>query len=1035
MKSILPLLLLLGFALPTVAQQPMWLNERISEENRLPMRASYFVFETEALARQNNWQKSENYLSLNGDWKFKWAERPSELPDNFQSSAFNDRGWNSIKVPATWEVNGYGYPIYVNVGYEFQDKMKPNPPLVPMDINPTGLYRKEVTIDERWKGKEIILHLGAVKSNVQVWVNGKYVGYGEDSKLPSEFNVTPYLTSGKNVIALKVMRWNDGTYLEGQDYWRVSGITRDCYLFARNPVHLADFQLTPELDDQYKNAVLRVKIELNKLPSNNLTALVQVAEGESFIAEGRTSLEKSIHQEIAIPVANPKLWSAENPALYNVTIKLLDKKGRVLEVIPQRIGFRKVEIKNGQLLVNGMPILIKGVNRHETDPITAQTVSKEQMLQDIKLMKQYNMNAVRTAHYPNDEYWYRLCDEYGLYVVDEANIESHGIGYDITRTLGNVPSWKDAHLQRVQRMYERDKNVTSVITWSLGNEAGNGYNFYECYLWLKNHDKTRPVQYERVIANSSNFAAEWNTDIIAPMYPTPQNMVTYARNYKNPARPFIMCEYAHAMGNSLGNFKDYWDILRNNPHAFQGGFIWDFMDQALRQITPIGDTIYAYWGDFGPKGLPSDNNFLNNGIFYATKTPNPHAWEMKKVYQDIHTTWKGNNSIAIFNERFFTNLSDVKLVWELVKDGHSLQKGEVGSIEVAAHKTGFLTLPLTIPTEGEVFLNLRYLQKNATPLFPVNHIVAEEQLAVSGDFRNVLAIAGAGKLTVQENASTYRVTSPAATFRFNKKTGFLEQYLVDELNLLQDGYALRPNFWRAPNDNDMGAQAHIKHKNWKKVTENPGAPTFTSTLEKDIATVLVSYKLKEIPATLLVTYSINGAGELLVKQELQPNPNSKAELLPRFGMKLVLPQGFEAIEFYGRGPHENYQDRNYSAHVGLYRQTVKDQFYPYVRPQETGTKTDIRWFKIRNGTGKGILIQGEQLLSMSALHFLDSDLDDGDAKDQRHSGELKPRKETQLNVDYKQMGVAGINSWRELALPPYLLPFQKYSYTFKISPF
>ncbi len=1029
------MLLLAGISSASRAQQPMWLNEKVSEENRLPMRASYYVYENEALAHQNDWQKSGNYQSLNGDWKFKWAEKPAELPENFQGGSFNDQSWNSIKVPATWEVNGYGYPIYVNVGYEFQDKMKPNPPVVPMEVNPTGLYRKEVVIDGRWKGKEIILHLGAVKSNVQVWVNGQYVGYGEDSKLPSEFNVGPFLKTGKNVLALKVMRWSDGTYLEGQDYWRVSGITRDCYLLARNPVHIADFQLTPELDGKFENAVLHTKIKLNKPAPAKLTALVQVTEGPSLIAEGKVDFKTGATQEIALPVTRPKLWSAESPALYHVTIKLLDKKGRIQEVIPQRIGFRKVEIQNGKFLVNGQPILIKGVNRHEADAVTGQTVSKEQMLQDIKLMKQYNINAVRTAHYPNDEYWYQLCDEYGLYVVDEANIESHGIGYDITRTLANVPSWKDAHLQRVQRMYERDKNITSVITWSLGNEAGNGYNFYECYLWLKERDKTRPVQYEQAILNNGNFAAQWNSDIIAPMYGTPQNMINYAKNHKNPSRPFILCEYAHAMGNSLGNFKDYWDIIRNNPHAFQGGFIWDFMDQALRHVTPKGDTIYAYGGDFGPKNVPSDNNFLNNGIFYANKTPNPHAWEMKKVYQDIHTSWKGNNAINIFNERFFTDLSDVKLAWELVSNGESIQKGEVETIEVAAHKTTSLALPLTIPAEGEVFLNLTYVQKNATPLLPANQVVAEEQVAVSGSFKNPLFLAGNGKLTVKETAHTYSVTSPAVSLRFNKKTGFLEQYQMGDLDLLQEGHALRPNFWRAPTDNDMGAQAHLKHKSWKKVTENPGTPTFLAKVEKDVATVSASYHLQEVPAILQVVYSVNAAGELLVKQELQPSPNSKAELLPKFGMKLVLPQGFEALEYYGRGPHENYQDRNYSAHVGIYHQSVGQQFHPYVRPQETGNKTDIRWFRITNGSGRGIQVQSDQLLSMSALHFFDGDLDDGDAKDQRHSGELKPRKETQLNIDYKQMGVAGINSWRDLALPPYLLPFQKYSYSYKISPF
>lgn len=1028
-KLILAFLLLAA----TAAQaQPHWLNEKISEENRLPMRASYFVYESGAMAQQANWQRSANYISLNGSWKFRWAERPADLPKGFQATEFNDKEWTTFPVPATWEVNGYGYPIYVNIGYEFQDKMKVAPPLVPMDVNPTAVYRREVEIGPGWKGRQIILHIGAAKSNVQVWVNGEYVGYGEDSKLPSEFDITPYARTGKNLVVLKVMRWSDATYLEGQDFWRMSGINRDCYLLARAPVHIRDLQLSTVLDASFSSATLETTLHLNR-PAV-ATATVRLFDGTRLVGEATRPFRNTGLEKVSIPVTGVKLWSAETPHLYEALITLKDKKGAVVEVIPQRVGFRKVEVGEGRLLVNGRPVLFKGVNRHETDPVSGQAISKEAMRRDVQLMKQYNINAVRTCHYPDDEYFYELCDRYGIYVVDEANIESHGIGYDLTRTLANRPSWKEAHLLRVQRMYQRDKNHPSIISWSLGNEAGNGYNFYECYLWLKAADPTRPVQYEQAVANHSTFAAQWNTDVINPMYPTPESMLKYAQDNPRPQRPFIMCEYAHAMGNSLGNFKDYWDIVRGNRHAFQGGFIWDFVDQALQAVTPAGDTIYTYGGDYGPKDVPSDNNFLCNGIFSPTRRPNPHAWEMKKVYQDVHATLKDGRTVEVYNERFFRDLSDLRMEWEVIVDGVRKESGSIDQVRVAPQGRATFSLPLQERYDGEAYLNLVFRTREEQELVPRGHVVASGQLHLSGTFANDMDLKPAGRLQLLETATSYTLTSPLLQMVFSKQSGLLEQYRVKGADLLEKDYSPRPSFWRAPTDNDMGARLQVRLKAWKTATAELKPASLSATVQNGLAVIRARYELAGMGAQLAMEYTVNAAGELLVSQQLQADTAGKGELLPRFGMNWVLPAGFEQIEYYGRGPHENYSDRNFSAPLGLYRQTVKEQFYPYIRPQETGNKTDVRWLRVQGPGGGALTFRSSAPLSISALHLLDSDLDDGDGKDQRHSGELKPRPLTQLHIDYGQMGMGSVNSWGQLPLEPYRLPYGSYSYTYKVTP-
>lgn len=1023
----------------TTTAQPgvPWLDEKIIEQNRLPMHATFYSYENETVAAKGDWQQSQNYQSLNGDWKFKYADKPADLPAGFEQTSYDDSQWPLFKVPGNWELNGYGFPIYTTSGFEFRYLMRRlTPPAVPLSFDPTAVYRKTVTIPQQWDGRQIVLHIGAAKSNLSVWVNGQYVGYGEDSKLPSEFDITPYLQKGPNLIALKIMRWCDANYIEDQDMWRLSGITRSCFLVARNTTHLYDVELRPGLDQAYKNATLQVSLLLNRQPANGMKAELTLVKDNKTIGT-QTHTFDSAKLSFTLPVQAPLLWTAETPELYKAQIKIMDANNRLLEMTTQQVGFRKIEIKNGLLLVNGQPILIKGVNRHETDPQTGHVISREAMIKDIQLMKQYNINSVRTSHYPNSETWLDLCDQYGLYVVDEANIESHGMGYDITWTMANRPTWVNAHLLRVQRMMERDKNHPSVIIWSMGNEAGNGYNFYSCYLWMKERDSSRPVQYERAVADYRRFVWEWNSDIIDPMYPTPGGMLEYAKNNPHPTRPFILCEYAHAMGNSLGNFTDYWQVIRNNRSIFQGGYIWDFVDQCFQRVNEKGDTVYTYGGDYEPKEAITDWNYAAKGIFYANRTPYPHAFEMKKLYQDIHTRLAGSDSISIYNEKFFTGLSNATLQWEVIVNGKQQQKGEVANIDVAPQQSKTFHLPYKKPAAGEAFLNLTFRSKQARPLVPAGHVLATEQLVISQAYAATITISNEGSLVKKEEAGKLVISSSKATVAFDKTTGFIRQFTCQGTTLLDTAFPIRPNFWRAPNDNDFGANTPQKLKAWKEAALAPELVSFTDSMGNGLAIVHATYRLPSVYATLQVQYTINAAGRIMVRQAIQANKDSmdKVAVMPRFGMQWILPPGFEQVEYYGRGPQENYQDRNFSAHVGLYRQTVNEQYFPYVVPQETGNKTDIRWYRISNGKGKGLRITSSALLSISALHYFDNDLDDGLKRHQRHAADLVKRPQTQLNIDWKQMGVGGIDSWRSMPMQQYIIPYGDYQYTYLIEPF
>ncbi len=1024
------------------SSDPFWLDEQKNEDHREPMHVTYYVYENNKLSLQNDWRKSQNYIDLNTTWKFKWDEKEKNLPKDFMKNGYDDSLWDDFKIPANWEVNGYGYPIYVNQPYEFNYLIDIDPPKVPVEINPTGIYRKWINIPKFWKNKIVFLHIGAAKSNLTVWVNGHYAGYGEDGKLPQEFDITKYLKSGKNLIVLKVKRWSDGSYLECQDFWRMSGITRESFLYARAKTHLQDIEIRPLLDESFQKGKIEIVPTFwGDQKGSDMTLEVDLTDDQN-----KTVINKSFpistflkHPSAVIDILHPKLWSAETPYLYTITFTLKDGHGKTIEVIPQKIGFRKIEIKNGNLLVNGKPILIKGVNRHETDPETGQTLSKKRMEQDIATLKKFNINAVRTSHYPDDPYFYELCDKYGIYLVDEANIESHGMGYNPTRTLGNQPSWEKAHLQRIRRMVERDKNHPSIIIWSMGNEAGNGYNFKRAYLWIKERDPSRPIQYERATVGAwegRKMAFDWNSDILCPMYSSPRGLQDFAEGNPDTKRPLIQCEYAHAMGNSEGNLKEYWDTYRKY-RVLQGGFIWDMIDQAIYKTLDDGRRIFAYGGDFGPGNLPSDKNFLINGVFNPERKPNPHAYEVKKAYQNIHTSWddKQNWSVKIYNENFFKDLDDIYLHWELLSNGHISDSGDIHDLNIPPQTTKTITLPIKdLKGKSETFVNISYHLKTDHPFRKKGYEVAFDQLPVIPYSPKRLTIENKGQLIVDEDNNKIHFSSPDASMVFDKKSGFLTGYQYHHEDIIKAGHSLRPNMWRAPTDNDYGARLPKKLKIWKDYSEKLPLKSIAYQKNKNgTFRIDTRFGMDSIKAEMHIIYTVNASGEILIEQKIKIDTTLKTPMLPKFGMEMILPKSWEQLVFYGRGPHENYCDRTMSTPIAIYHQSVTAQYYPYIRPQETGQKTGIRWMEISNGSSR-LKIYAKHPFSMTALHFLTADLDDGIAKGQRHAQELSEGDFTRMDIDYKQMGLGSIDSWGAWPLKPYRLDKKEYSFEFKITP-
>ncbi|PTN10057.1 glycoside hydrolase family 2 TIM barrel-domain containing protein [Mangrovibacterium marinum] len=1024
-------LLAVAFLLAGIGAQAQdyWQNPKVNEVNRAPMHSAFFAYESSDAAAEACKENSVNFMSLNGSWKFNWVQNAWQRPTDFYKVDLNDQGWDNIQVPGLWELNGYGDPQYVNVGYGWREQYKNNPPIVPEENNHVGTYRKEITLPAGWNGKEIFAHFGSVTSNINLYVNGKFVGYSEDSKLEAEFNLTKYLKPGKNLIAFQSFRWCDGSYLEDQDFWRFSGVGRDCYLYARNKTHIRDLKVTPDLVNNYTDGTLTVKMDLTAKAS---VALKLTDNKGNTIAEKQVSGAGEL--STTIEIANPEKWSAESPVLYQLTASLMQGE-TVKEVIPVKVGFRKIEMKNSQLCVNGQPILIKGVNRHELDPDGGYVVSKERMIQDILMMKKFNVNAVRTCHYPDNSLWYDLCDQYGIYVVAEANVESHGMGYG-PETLAKNADFALAHLQRNERNVLRNFNHPSVIVWSMGNEAGFGQNFEACYKWIKAYDASRPVQYEQ--ARENEF-----TDIFCPMYYGYEGCERYGQS-DSKNKPLIQCEYAHAMGNSEGGFKEYWDLIRKYP-LYQGGFIWDFVDQSIHWKNKDGQWIYAYGGDFNPYDA-SDNNFLDNGLISPDRKPNPHYYEVGYYYQSIWTSpvdlKKGQ--VEIYNEYFFRNLKNFYLQWELVADGKVVNTGIVNELDVQPQQKVTIDLGMTVPADldaQEVFVNVAYKLKNAEQLLPANYTLARQQLAVKDWAFEAIQLTNKQPVNQEvvtpklvENDRNYLlVKGENFQIDFSRRSGYLCRYLVDGTPVLQEGAELKPNFWRAPTDNDFGAGLQWKYGVWK----NPKIELKSLNAEltaEGMVEVNAAYELPQVDGKLQLTYLINNEGAVKVSQQLTAGAKEKVADLFRFGMKLEMPADYQHIKYYGRGPGENYIDRKDSEFIGLYDQNVCEQAYAYIRPQETGTKSDVRWWAQTAHDGTGLCFKSDAAYSISALNYTINSLDDGAEKDQRHFAEVTKSDFVTVCIDQKQMGLGCVTSWGTLPRKEYRMPYQDYEFNFLIQP-
>ncbi|MEZ5082985.1 MAG: glycoside hydrolase family 2 TIM barrel-domain containing protein [Bacteroidales bacterium] len=1192
-----------------------------------------FPDEHSALTFHN--ENSPNYLSLNGDWKFKWVENPAQRPSDFYQTGFDDSAWDVIQVPSNWELQGYGYPIYVNQPYEWTES--PNPPFVPHEYNPVGSFIKKFTLPKTWKNKKVFIHFGAVKSAFYIWVNGEFVGFSKGSKTPAEWDITSLLTKEENTVALQVFRWSDGSYLECQDFWRISGIERDVYLVARPRVYIGDFFAKCGLDREYINGIFDLSVFISgnsdKKETFTVTAQLINEDNDEFVKlSNETELtEFGAKTNFYQIIKRPKTWSAESPNLYTLVISLYKGK-KILETVTHQIGFRTSEIKNGQLLVTGKAVLLKGVNRHEHDPVSGHVISKESMVLDIKLMKQNNINTVRTSHYPNDPYWYDLCDKYGLYVIDEANIESHGMGYG-AKSLAKNLTWQDAHLDRVQRMVERDKNHPSVIIWSMGNEAGDGPNFTACYQWIKENDSTRPVHYERA-------GLDENTDIYCPMYPSIGYIETYGK--EKQSRPLIMCEYSHAMGNSNGNFKDYWDVIEKYDQL-QGGSIWDWVDQGLLKTDENGVDYFAYGGDFGPEDVPGDGNFCANGLVSADRTPHPGLNEVKKVYQyvEFNAVDLKKGIVKLTNKYDFINTNFTNLQYYLIEDGKTIKKGLVYNPDIEPGMSLIIELPFNdypFVVGREYLLNLFLLMDAANPMIPSGHIIASEQFVISNAWKTEPFFTDNFTiLKVFETETEIEIKSPNFTCSFDRKSGSISSLIYYDSEYIYKGP--EANFWRAPTDNDFGNGMEKRCAIWKKASQvNTIKQISVEQIEKDVIKISVVKNLTEIKGEVFTNYSIFGNGDIKVTQNFKPYPkpgrkreyisdssmrftiqepiflelpgmgieplseftirtvltptvftqknaiwendrwapgklhfefrngklcfflygadyiyfdhvfkpgkevdifvvysglqkeirlfvndsliekkslsetsplnpegisyiggyerenrfffgsmksialykgtiypdnikndstirqfeqfnftfdnlqnDSIADVsskiygilvekelsmpeLPRFGTKLQLPHKFSNLTWYGRGPFENYWDRNSAAYFGLYNSTVAEQYFPYIRPQENGYKTDTRWIALQDSTGKGILFIGDPLVSFSALNYSIDDLDQGEKHNYRHTNDLKPNKYISLNIDYKQTGVGGDDSWGARPHPQYTLEYGEYYFTYLIRP-
>ena len=1015
------------------APHPYWEDPAVFAENREPPHASFTTF---SMPSDEPGPLERSRISLNGDWKFHWVSRPDQRPREFFEPNFDVSGWATIPVPRNWEFEGYGYPVYRDEFYSFPA----NPPFIPHDDNPVGSYRRDFEIPPGWDGREIFINFDGVYSAFFLWVNGEYVGYSEGSRTPAEFRITEAVRPGPNVLAVQVYRWSDGSYLESQDFWRVSGIDRDVYLVSRPTTYLRDFFARAELDDDYEDGRLRLTVKLanrglGQAGRHEVHFLLRDPDGQWVwedpeVLEVDVPLEGEVEATASRDVPGPLHWTAETPSLYELGISVRDPTGAFTEIVTTRVGFRRVEITHGILTVNGQPIVLRGVNRHEHDPERAHVVDEATMIEDIRLMKQLNINAVRAAHYPNVPRWYELTDQYGLYVVDEANIESHGMGFEPGVTLAGRPDWLAAHMDRTQRMVERDKNHASIIIWSLGNEAGDGENFDSTAAWIRARDPSRPILYEPSEERD-------NIDIVAPMYVRPYWLERYARSGAD--KPFLLVEYAHAMGNSVGNLADYWAVIDAHPQL-QGGFIWDWVDQAMLATDERGRRYWAYGGDYGPAGMRNDGNFLVNGLVSADRKPHPHAWEVKKVYQPVRVSWLGGHmrEIVVENRRAFTDLSDLEGTWEYVVGGVGRHVGPLPRL--ATPPGGSDTVRLEgVPMDrlgrgSESMLKVTFRSREDAPLVPAGQVMAWDQLHIVQMPPEVAPLPG-GPLRTHEAPDAIQVSGDDFTLRFDRATGILASMRLGARELLLSGPA--PNFWRAPTDNDYGSGFPVRSGVWRFAGRPPGrhldSMTVAAAPTGTYVTVTSHFSLRSIGAHYTLSHEVHPDGTTAISAHLTDVHEDLPEM-PRFGTILTLSGDLDQVEWYGRGPHENYWDRRTGAAVGRYTAPVSELAHPYVRPQETGTRTDTRWVTVTDGSGTGILVTGLPTVSFSALPYTIEDLDAGEQKAGRHWADLVPRDEVTLTVDHRQQGVGGDDSWGAVAHHEYTLWPREMGFRFLLRP-
>jgi len=1038
--SLLILVITEGVLAPSIGEgQERWQDPGIFDVNREPPHATYVPFGDGPSALAGDPTASSFFLSLNGPWRFSWVRRPGDAVTNFFREDFTDESWDWIQVPSNWEAEGFGVPLYRE-----SDVLAGPPGVIDAGYNPVGSYRRWVEVPEEWEHSQVFLHLASVGSAVSVWMNGEEVGYSQGSKVPTEFNVTPFLRPGRNLVAVRVWRWSDGSYLEDVDFWRLSGIEREVYLFAVPDLHIRDFFFRSTLDDTYHHGSLHLDVELRNLGDDAGDTEVRIElldpSNRRVLSADRTlSVEGSSTERLTfnLPVEGPALWTAETPSLYTLLIGAQATDGSPAQVIGRKVGFRTVEISGGLLKVNGQPVTLRGVNRHEHSPQTGRTMSRELMLQDIRLLKELNINAVRTSHYPNDPRWLELADEFGLYLVDEAFIESHGTGYHPDSTLADRPEWGPAHLDRLERMVERDKNHPSVILWSLGNEAGDGANFLEMYRWTKDRDPTRPVVYEMADLRE-------HTDVFFPMYARVHILESYGSSPRD--RPLILCEYAHAMGNSVGNLSEYWETIYSHENL-QGGFIWDWVDQAF-PLEVQGETYWGYGDDFG--GDLGAGNFSVNGLVAPDRTLNPHAWEVRKVYQPVGVDTPDSQGsgwaqgtpfkVEVENRFDFLNLSILEMRATISSGKESLAVEVTEELAGPPHTTSLMEIeiPDLSPKPGvEHFLRIDFLLKEPLGALPSGHLLAWEQFRLPVSSTRVGAdLLRAAKINPRTEDSRLILEGEATDFQlvFDLERGEIEEYDFQGQDLILGGP--RPNFWRPPTDNDYGNEMPTRLGAWREASllQPVQRVEHWQNSDRDVE-IMVTRILPSVGGSLhRVHFHVFGNGEVVITSSLEPGALDLPDL-PKFGLTLTLSRTLDKVEWFGRGPHENYSDRKAGAAVGVYSSPVENLHTPYIRPQENGNRTDVRWVALSNESGLGLLAVADSLIEFSALEFDDEDFDEGDRPTHRHAWDPIPKDHVTLDLDLVQMGVGGDTSWGARPHPAYLIPPGPYRYRLRLVPF